>query len=91
MKGAKKQDLNCFDDGISQGDPKAKMAFRYKELCHLYSQLITRAADSEIAKQGLQKLLEQVDSNVQETTVEEFVSEWSVRIECWFGWKSSEV
>ncbi|XP_027062786.2 protein FAR1-RELATED SEQUENCE 5-like [Coffea arabica] len=50
-------------------DPKLVSSMRYRELCRIYVQLATRAAETEetykIAKDSLLKMLEEVDAKLQ--------------------------
>ncbi|KAL6556285.1 hypothetical protein OROGR_005573 [Orobanche gracilis] len=70
MKTANEESGNVHFSDTSQLDPKEAPAYRYSDLCQLSFQLTTRAAEStrayEIAKKGLQKLLEQVNASFVE-------------------------
>ncbi|KAL6556352.1 hypothetical protein OROGR_005640 [Orobanche gracilis] len=70
MKTAKEESGNVHFSDTSQLDPKEAPAYRYSDLCQLSFQLTTRATEStrayEIAKKGLQKLLEQVNASFVE-------------------------
>ena len=66
-KAAKKQIKVNFQD-MSKVDPKEVVTYRYRELAQLCKHFI-RAADSsqayEIAKQGIQKLVEEIDTSFE--------------------------
>lgn len=70
MKTAKKQNVRVDFQDMSQVDPRESLKYRYKDLCQYYSKLIARAAESKnrykIARQGLQKLLEEVDACLED-------------------------
>ncbi|KAI5678149.1 hypothetical protein M9H77_09099 [Catharanthus roseus] len=50
-------------------DPKVMIGVRYRDLCHLYIQLVRRAAESEetydMAKDAMQKMLETVNAGLK--------------------------
>ncbi|KAI5667621.1 hypothetical protein M9H77_17474 [Catharanthus roseus] len=54
-------------------DPKVMIGVRYRDLCHLYIQLVTRATKSEetydMAKDGMQKMLETVNAGLKNKQV----------------------
>ncbi|KAL3497962.1 hypothetical protein ACH5RR_040694 [Cinchona calisaya] len=68
-KTAKIENVKVSNESSNEIESKARISFRYKELCHLSMQLVTKASESEetyqIAKYGFWKMSKQMDACCQ--------------------------
>ncbi|KAL3511140.1 hypothetical protein ACH5RR_030541 [Cinchona calisaya] len=85
-KKAKKGNVDAFGGSATEIDPKEMRGFRYKNLCQLYVQLVTKASETEkahkIAKLGFWKILEEVEISLEERESEESSSGPSLAENC---------